>query len=92
MFRDPRPFAEGSSEPRLPRPHFRWTRRRLLSVLLLSLLLLSAVIGGWSAVHVIFGTKAASASPTMTVQQFLQQGSPYQAFVGPHVLPKCTSK
>ena len=91
MFRDPRPFPEGTSplppSPRKPLERLHLTKRRLFYIVCLSILLLSGVIGGWSAMHGIFGSQAASPPPKMTLAQFLQQGSPYHASTGPHVLP-----
>ena len=87
MFVDPRPFPEALPPPSSPRGsrglrgRFTMTKRRLFYLVCLSILLLSGVIGGWSAAHVIFQTKAANPPPSMTVQQFLQQGTPYQASV-----------
>jgi hypothetical protein len=90
MIRDPRPFPENPS----PLPpswklsgRFTMTRRRLFYLACLTILVLSGLIGGWSAAHVLFRSKAANPPPSMTVQQFLHQRTPYQAFVGPHVLP-----
>lgn len=91
MFRDPRPFSDSSSEPpplvQLPHPRRRLTRRQIISMSILALLLLSGIIGGWNAVKVLFHTQAASQAPKLTLQQFLQQGKPYYPSVGPHVLP-----
>jgi RHS repeat-associated protein len=91
MFKNPRPFSGNPSPlpavPRKPFGRLTLTKRRLFYLACLSILLLSGVIGGWSAANVIFHSKAANPPPSMTVQQFLHQGTPYQAFVGPHVLP-----
>jgi hypothetical protein len=91
MFRDPRPFPEGSLPPLEPprKPftrRFAWTRQRLLFTGLLCLFLLSGVIGGWSAVHVLFHAQAAGpqAQPaSLTLQQFLAQGRQDGVYRGP---------
>jgi hypothetical protein len=54
--------------------------------MLLMLLLLSGYIGGWSVP--VFAQTAATSRPTFTLKQFLQQGHPYHAFDGLHVLPQ----
>jgi hypothetical protein len=57
----------------------------VVAVLVLSILLLSGIIGGWSAT--VFHSFAASPPATMTLPQFFKHGHPYHASVGPHVLP-----
>jgi hypothetical protein len=88
MFRDPRPFPEELPilPARPPQPPRRFTRRQVVVVLILGLLLLSGIIGGWSAA--VLHSFAANAPVKTTLPQFLAQQHPYHPSQGPHVLPK----
>jgi hypothetical protein len=94
-------FHDGSgsrSSHTRPRPHItfpfrpprRLTRRQLLFSVLLCVVILSGVIGGWSTG--VFTSHAAgplpSAPASMTFQQFLQQGSAGPGRSGPFVFPR----
>jgi len=87
--RDTRLFPGEPPHIRPLRSHSRWNWRQYFSLHFLINFLLSAFIGGWSAASFVLPANAATTNrPGFTLRQFLQQGHPYHAFDGLHVLPQ----
>src|SRR5438045_9800932 len=85
MLRNPQPFPDEPPQVQPLRSRWRLSRRQGFSLLFLLLFLLSGIIGGWTAISIVFHSQAAPSASKFTLQQFLKQGHPY--LNGQQVIP-----